>query len=207
MVWVPMVPGGGDKVRVKHETPSYQAIGRLAPGASVAAAAAEMKGIQQDVATQYTDPDYRDRVSSVHVARYEDTLVEDSVRKSLLALGGASAVLWLIACVNVTSLLLARATARQREIAVRGALGASRWRIVQQLLIEGLMLSSVASLLGVALAMLTLRAFEHGLQDAIQHLHDADAEPARAGRAAAADGGQRGGVLGVAGDRSGQSTD
>jgi hypothetical protein len=51
MVWVPMIPASGDKVRVKHETPSYQAIARLAPGASVAAAAAEVKGIQQDLAT------------------------------------------------------------------------------------------------------------------------------------------------------------
>ena len=85
-------------------------------------------------------------------------------RKSLLALGGASVVLWLIACVNVTSLLLARATSRQREIAVRGALGAGRGRLAQQLLIEGLILSSVASLLGIVLAMLTLRIFEHGLQ-------------------------------------------
>ena len=58
---------------------------------------------------------------------------------------------------GLTSLLLARATARQREIAVRGALGASRWRIVHQLVIEGLMLSSAASLLGIGLATLTLR--------------------------------------------------
>jgi predicted permease len=164
MVWTPIVPGSDDKARVKNVTPSYETIARLAPGASVAAATSEIKGIQRDVAAQYTDADYRDRISSIHVRRYEDTLVDDSVRKSLLALGGASAVLWLIACVNVTSLLLARATSRQREIAVRGALGAGRGRIVQQLLIEGLMLSSVASLLGIGLAMLTLRMFEHGLK-------------------------------------------
>jgi predicted permease len=164
MVWVPMIPGSADKTRVKNVTPSYETIARLAPGASVAAATSEMKGIQRGVAAQYTEQDYRDRVSSVRIDRYGDTLVGDSVRKSLLALGGASAVLWLIACVNVTSLLLARATARQREIAVRGALGAGRGRIVQQLLIEGLMLSSAASVMGIALAMLTLRAFEHGLR-------------------------------------------
>jgi len=164
MVWVPVIPSSADKVRTKHETPSYDTIARLAPGASVAAASREMNEIQRDVAPQYTDPESRDRASSIDLARYGDTLVDDSVRKSLLALGGASALLWLIACVNVTSLLLARATARQREIAVRGALGASRGRLVQPLLIEGLMLSSAASLLGIVLAMLTLRGFEHGLE-------------------------------------------
>ena len=164
MVWTSIVPSRDDKARVKNVTPNYETIARLAPGASAAAATSEIKGIQRDVAAQYTDRDYRDHVSSARVARYGDTLVDDSVRKSLLALGGASAVLWLIACVNVTSLLLARATARQREIAVRGALGAGRGRIVQQLLIEGLMLSSVASLLGIGLAILTLRMFEHGLK-------------------------------------------
>ena len=164
MVWTPVIPSSADKVRTKHETPYYETIARLAPGASVAAAAREMNDIQRDVAAQYTDLDNRDHVSSVRVKRYEDTLVGDSVRKSLLALGGASVVLWLIACVNVTSLLLARATSRQREIAVRGALGAGRGRLAQQLLIEGLILSSVASLLGIVLAMLTLRIFEHGLQ-------------------------------------------
>ncbi|HEY2466482.1 MAG TPA: FtsX-like permease family protein, partial [Terracidiphilus sp.] len=124
----------------------------------------ELKTIQTEVATQYTEADYREFASSVRVERYGDSLVDEDVRKSLLALAGASCVLWLIACVNVTSLLLARATAREREIAVRGALGASRWRIVQQLVIEGLMLSGTASLAGIGLAMLTLRMFEHGLK-------------------------------------------
>jgi predicted permease len=164
MVWTPIVPGSGDLVRQKHETPNYATIARLAPGASVTAADAEFKTIQAAAATQYTETDYREHASSVKVERYGDSLVDEDVRKSLLALAGASGVLWLIACVNVTSLLLARATARQREIAVRGALGASRWRLVQQLVIEGLMLSGVASLAGVGLAMLTLRAFEHGLK-------------------------------------------
>jgi predicted permease len=164
MVWVPMVPSSADRTRTKHETPHYEAIARLTPGVSLVAAAREMNEIQRDVTAQYTDLETREHVRSIHLARYGDTLVNDSVKKSLLALGGASAVLWLIACVNVTSLLLARATGRQREIAVRGALGASRGRIVQQMLIEGLMLSSAASLLGIGLAMLTLRAFEHGLR-------------------------------------------
>ncbi|HEY2002380.1 MAG TPA: ABC transporter permease [Acidobacteriaceae bacterium] len=164
MVWTPIVPSNGDLVRQKHTTPNYTVIARLAPGASLTAAEAELKTIQAAAATQYMEADYREHASSVRMERYGDSLVDEDVRKSLLALAGASGVLWLIACVNVTSLLLARATARQREIAVRGALGASRGRIGQQLVIEGLMLSSVASLAGVGLAMLTLRIFEHGLK-------------------------------------------
>jgi predicted permease len=167
-VWMPIVPDAAEMIREADQGPKHDTIARLKPGVSLSAAAAELKGIQAGVAREYTDAEYRGRVASIRMQRYGDSLVDEDVRKSLLALAGASGVLWLIACVNVTSLLLARATARQREIAVRGALGASRWRIVQQLLIEGVMLSSVASLAGVGLAMLTLRAFEHGLKT---HFH------------------------------------
>ena len=164
MVWIPMVPSAADRARTKNETPHYETIARLTRGSNVAAAAREMNAIQRDVAAEYTDLDVRDHMSSIRVVRYEDALVDDSVRRSLLALGSASAVLWLVACVNVTSLLLARATTRQREIAMRGALGAGRGRIIQQLLVEGLMLSGAAALVGTAIAMLMLGSFEHGLQ-------------------------------------------
>lgn len=164
VAWMPIVPGADDMTRVRYKTPSYQAIGRLARGATMHQAEAELKGIQAQNALLYTDPASREHASSIRVERYSDSLVGSDLRQSLFALSTAAAVLWLIACVNVTSLLLARATARQREIAVRGALGAGRWRIVQQLLIEGSILSTIAAAAGIGLAMLTLRLFEHGLR-------------------------------------------
>ena len=89
--------------------------------------------------------------------RYGDSLVDKDVKKALLALLAAAGVLWLIASVNVTNLLLARAMARQREIAMRGALGASRARLLQQMLVEGLMLSGCAAVLGIGLALVAVR--------------------------------------------------
>jgi predicted permease len=163
MVWRPCLITDADKVRSPHGMPSYQAVARLAPGVSLASAQAELGSFQARIAQQYPLQFVREQVSSIVLARYGDTLVKDNVKKSLLALLGASAVLWLIACVNVAGLMLARAAARQREIAVRGALGASRWQIVRQLLIEGLALSMLASLAGLALALLTLRLFTHAL--------------------------------------------
>ncbi len=138
---------------------------------SLDTAESELKVIQSDVAKEYTDPYDRDRVTSIKLQRYEDTLVGSDLRKALLALFAASGVLWLIACVNGTSLMLARATARQREIAVRGALGASRWRIVQQLAVEGLVLSAIASVLGLGLATFMLKLFEHSLTQQF-HIHE-----------------------------------
>jgi predicted permease len=126
-------------------------------------AQAELAAIQADVAKGYTDPYEREDVKFVQLRRYGDTLVNADLRKSLLALLGASSLLWLVACVNVTSLMLARAIVRQREIATRGALGASRWRILQHLLIEGLVLSIGASLLGIGLSVLTLKGFAYAL--------------------------------------------
>jgi len=166
-IWTKVEPGALDKVRVNY-SPRYETVARLKDGVSVADAHAEMKVVQAEVAKQYTDPYARELVSSAEVEPYRDSLVGKDVRRALLALFGASAVLWLIACVNVTGLLLARGTTRQREIAVRGALGAGRWRIVRQLLVEGLVLSAGGLVLGLALAVGLLKVFAHGLTTQIQ---------------------------------------
>ncbi|MDR3452276.1 MAG: ABC transporter permease, partial [Rhodoferax sp.] len=163
LVWRPRVIGDADKVRAAHGLFYYEAVGRLVPGVSLSAAQAEMSGIQARIAQQYTLTFQREQVSTIALAQYGDTLVKNDVKKSLLALLAASGVLWLIACVNVSGLMLARSSARRREIAVRGALGASRWQIVRQLLIEGLVLSVLAALAGLGLALLTLRLFQHAL--------------------------------------------
>jgi predicted permease len=170
-VWLPKVIGDKDAVRAPNTTPTYGVIAHLKPDVSLENAESELKVIQADIAKEYTDPYDRERVTSIKLQRYEDTLVGSDLSKALLALFGASGVLWLIACVNGTSLMLARSTARQREIAVRGALGASRWRIVQQLAIEGLVLSAIASALGLGLATLMLKLFEHGLTQQF-HIHE-----------------------------------
>lgn len=163
LVWTSMVLSDRDKVRKTNVTPSYRVIARLKPDATIQTAEGELKTIQADVSRSYTDPIGRERATSVSIKRYGDTYLDDVARKGLLALFAASGLLWLIACVNATNVLFARAIARQREIAVRGALGASRWRIVQQLVIEGLVLSCAGCLFGLAMSEATVKLFDHAL--------------------------------------------
>ncbi|MDE1178557.1 MAG: ABC transporter permease [Edaphobacter sp.] len=161
-VWTPIVLKDVDRTR-ENAAQRYSVIARLRKGASVQDAGAEMKVVQAGVAKLYTDAYTRDLVTTASVQRYRDSLVRPNVRRVLLSLFAAASLLWVIACVNVTGLLLSRASVRQREIAVRGALGASRRRIVQQLLLEGILLSAGGSVLGLLLAVGLLKLFSHGL--------------------------------------------
>jgi predicted permease len=127
----------------------FMGIGRLRDGVTPQAAQEEMTAIAKQLQRQYG---MIGRNLSASVVPLSEVFVGD-VRPILLTLLGGSALLLFIACVNVASLMLARSENRKREIAVRGALGATRVRLVRQFVTEGLLLAALGSLTGVIVAV------------------------------------------------------
>jgi putative ABC transport system permease protein len=132
---------------------SFALIGRLAAGVSPQAAESDLAGIADEIAAQFPASNAG---WTVRVIPLRDQLV-GSVRRPLLVLLTAVGFVLLIACANVANLLLVRAASRQREVSVRYALGAERRQILRQLLIESLMLSVIAGVIGVFLGWWGLR--------------------------------------------------
>jgi putative ABC transport system permease protein len=149
-LWAPLALTPKTFTRTDH---GLSSIARLKDGVSFQEAQAEMNNIAARIEQQnpVTNEGLGVKVMSLH-----DTLTGD-YRQALLILLGVVGCVLLVACVNVANLMLARASARQKEFALRAALGASRWRIMRQLLVESLVLSLIGGVVGFVLSIWALR--------------------------------------------------
>ena len=145
-------------------------IGRLKPGVTVAQASQDLNNIASNLAKQY--PNSNAKHDAARVQSELSALIGDT-RTPLLIVLGAVALVLLIACGNIANLLLARMRERQREIAMRSALGAGRKRIIRQLLVESLALSTAGGLAGCGLAFLCTPAMLALIGDSIPRAADA----------------------------------
>src|SRR6266852_149056 len=161
-IWMPLSklpPAARDTTRGMR---NFTAFGRLASGVSLGQARAELETIGAQLARDHaaTNKDIRPTV-----VPYNERTTGPQIRLIFLSLMGAVAFVLFIACANVANLLLARAAQRSREIAVRVSLGASRWRIIRQLLMESVLLAAIAGAVGFVLSIGGIRWFDAATAD------------------------------------------
>jgi predicted permease len=162
-VWVPLAfPAEEAAQRGNH---FLEVIGRMKHGVTVSQARAEMETIAARLAQQY--PEENTRIGSVVNPLHEE--IVGNMKPALLILLGAVAFVLLIACANVANLLLARAAARHKEIALRLALGADRARLTKQLLVESVMLSILGAVVGLVFAYAGLRVLTRFIPPDVAH--------------------------------------
>ncbi|HLW99913.1 MAG TPA: ABC transporter permease [Candidatus Acidoferrales bacterium] len=155
-VYTPLTIDPSKEIRLNHTIAVY---GRLKPGVSAEQAQSEMNIVSTHMGQQF--PEIRDW--GVRIFTLFDSFVSSELKTGLLALLGSVIFVLLIACANIANLLLARASARQGEMAVRSAIGASRSRLVRQLLVESVMLSIAGGATGFLGAVWAVRIINHSL--------------------------------------------
>ena len=129
-------------------------IGRLADGVSLQQATSELEAIASRIAQQYPESN---KGWTVRTLTFYNWLIPESTRQSLLVLLGAVGLVLLIACGNVVNLLLARGAARQRELSIRAAMGASRARIARQMIFESALIAVIAAAIGIGMAYASMQ--------------------------------------------------
>jgi putative ABC transport system permease protein len=157
-IWMPLAFAPSETAPGTRSPHDIDVIGRLKPGRTIQEARDEFRRIAALIVEQYPNQASMDRGFSVDLKPLAEKQAGD-LKVPLLVLIAAVGALMLIACANVSNLLLARAMKRRREIGIRSALGASRLRVIRQLLTESLLLASIAGATGTLLALYGLRLY------------------------------------------------
>jgi predicted permease len=158
-LWMPILPSADLENR---ENRWYETWGMLKPGVGMAQAATELNGIAGRIATQYP---HTNKDLTLKVETFNQRYNGGPVRVLFLLMLASVGFVLLIACADVANMMLSRALVRQREMSIRAALGATRWRVIRQLLIESVLLSILGGVLGLGLAALAVHGFDLGTQD------------------------------------------
>ena len=164
-LWVPFVVPPNEVTRNPNFRSIYlQSIARLKPGVSVDQAQAQMDQIARALETTYPVWNKDNRIG---VRPLRDHLVGARTKSWMLMLLAAVGIVLLIACANVANLLLARASAREREVGIRAALGASRWRLIRQLMVESLVLSIAGTVLATLVAYWAVQVLRGSMPEGV----------------------------------------
>jgi putative ABC transport system permease protein len=167
-LWTPYVVPADERIRKPNQVSVYlQTIARLKPDVSIGQAQANLDQIAAALTAEHP---VWNKDTRAGVRPLRDHIVGARTAQWMLMLLGAVAIVLLIACANVANLLLARATSREREVGVRAAMGAGRWRLLRQLMVESLVLSTIGMMLAVLLAWWLVGVLKNSMPDGVPRI-------------------------------------